>query len=418
MNIIKNFYFYLGLIAPFPLFIIPYYPFIYINLITKDESWIINSIPPYTGYTGSLGLAAPIIILSVSILFSAIFISQIKHFLYNKMFLLCIALLMLFVMSMGILTSSIKTLGPIASFLCFLMVTYIFQSNYSKYFSSGYVTGFSIFLILHGFSLAFYGLDFAINSEGISIFNIEIYQALVSYSSTASFFLCAVIMNKELIKQIPLISNHKYLYRIIYLLLITSIIFILLVTSRRLSILICGLGMFLYLTSLLKNDGLSKNFIPISFFASFFVIFYFLKDFIFVGAKSINFSNMIQPRLDAYMDKLSFIYDSTLLEIIFGPENDWALIENGILDIILNTGIFGLAVFIITFLCLLLNHFQTCFGNVEWNKSNKIFMIFSFLILLFNNIVNNGISTPYFFISIIIITTICIKPWNAGNETY
>ena len=31
------------------------------------------------------------------------------------------------------------------------------------------------------------------------------------------------------------------------------------------------------------------------------------------------------------MDKLNFIYDSTLLEIIFGPENDWALIENGIL---------------------------------------------------------------------------------------
>jgi len=118
---------------------------------------------------------------------------------------------------------------------------------------------------------------------------------------------------------------------------------------------------------------------------------------------------MIEPRLNAYLESINFIFDSSTNQLIFGTLDGWAQIENGIIDIFLNTGLFGLLAFAIIFIYATLLLKKIALSDVSWDSRSKIYFIFSLFVLFLNNTVNNGISTPYFFICFLILFTIAIK---------
>ena len=414
MALINKKLFLIGLIAPIPLFLIPDFPFIYINIISEDLSWVEKGVPPYTGYTASLGLAAPLILLSAFLTF-IVFIFNKKDS-YKKEFFQALILILIFSGITLFLSNSIKVLGPISSFIGFFMTCFIFASKRWRNYSQGFLLGISIFCILHALSIIFFGFNFSKNSEGISVFKIEIYQALVSYAGFISFFFGTLILNHRIFKDLPFLKNKIMHERIFYLVVLFSSFLIISMTSRRLSILVCLLACAMFSINLLINGKLYQKWKSIIFvFAIIFLCLLIANNF-YPEYKSLSYENMIEPRLSAYLDRINFIFDSSNNQLIFGSLDGWAQIENGIIDIVLNTGLFGLFAFtlIFTYATILLK--KIALRNVEWSSRSIIYLIFSILVLFLNNVVNNGISTPYFFICFMILLTITLK--SHQNKSY
>lgn len=399
--------FWLGFMAPIPLFLIAKYPFFYINIIKQDLVWIESGLPPYTGYTSSLGLAAPLVLLSIFFAFVLFLISKTR--LFDKNFMSATLLIFFFSIFTLHLSNSIKVLGPIFSFIGFMMVCFIFQSKYWKNYSDGFLYGISFFCISHALSILFYGIGFSKNSEGISIFSIEIYQSLVSYSALVSFFFGTLLFNTRIFNKLAFFKDNLLFERAFYLSVLGSSLLILAMTSRRLSFVVCALGcLFLLIKNLMNGDYLNK-WKPIAFLMILsFGSYIFIGD-IYSEHKSLSYLNMVQPRLEAYIDKLNFIINGSVNEILFGSIDGWAQIENGVLDIILNTGLLGLLAFSMIFIYASFLHKKIAQSNVVWDKNNTLYLIYSLIVLFLNNTVNNGISTPYFFISFLILFTVSIR---------
>tara|TARA_B100000780_G_C21082991_1_gene436217 strand:+ start:102 stop:1355 length:1254 start_codon:yes stop_codon:yes gene_type:complete len=406
LNNNRNF-FWLGFIAPIPLFLVPYFPFIHLNIIIQDPNWIQLGFPPYSGYTSSLGMAAPLVLFSAFSSFILFLFSNNKTF--DKKFIHASILVVLFSFITLYLSNSIKVLGPISSFIGFMMVCFIFRSKYWKSYSFGFLFGISLFCVAHASSFLLYGVEFSKNSEGISIFNFEIYQSLVAYAALISFFFGTLLLNNRIFSVFPFFKDNLLLERLVYLLVISSTLMILAMTSRRLSIIVCLIACFFLFAKFLVNGNYFKI---LKMIASLLVIltvcYYFIGDF-FSGNKSFNYTNMIQPRLDAYLEKLYFISDVSTNKLLFGSIDGWAQIENGILDIILSTGLIGLLAFTIIFVYATVLLFQIALLEIIWSKNIILYIVYSFIVLFLNNLVNNGISTPYFFISFLILFTMSVK---------
>jgi hypothetical protein len=139
------------------------------------------------------------------------------------------------------------------------------------------------------------------------------------------------------------------------------------------------------------------------------VVFFLIVKNFYGEQKTMTYSNMVAPRLNAYLDKMQFVIDGSTREIFFGVIDGWANIENGILDIIMNVGLLGLTSFFIVFVCAgrMLN--KLSLPSVVWDSRAKAHLVFSAFVMFLNNTVNNAISTPYFFICFLIIFTHCLK---------
>ena len=136
---------------------------------------------------------------------------------------------------------------------------------------------------------------------------------------------------------------------------------------------------------------------------------YFSYVGVFVGIKSINYEHMIKPRLDAYLEKIEFLLSVDAISLILGSRNGWAQIENGVLDIILATGLIGLIAFFAIFYHSTTLLFKITFNPLDLNRDTILYIIFSALVLLLNITVNHALTTPYFFVCFIIIFIISMK---------
>ena len=137
--------FWLGVMSPIPIFAIPSYPFIYVNLIWNDPLAI--DYPPYPGYTSSLGLASPLVVICVFI--AVLFLKFNKKTFFNDQhrdFSMGFLLLSSFSLLTLYLSHSIKVLGAIASFGGFLAICYLFDSKGWKNFAIGFLWKNSFFL--------------------------------------------------------------------------------------------------------------------------------------------------------------------------------------------------------------------------------------------------------------------------------
>ena len=406
------YYFALAVAAALPIFVIPSFPFIHINLIWNDP--LAMDYPPYPGYTGSLGLAAPLVVLSVflSTVFlkfnkKSFFDNQHKDFSMGFLLLISFSLLTLY------LSNSIKVLGAIASFGGFLAICYLFDSKGWKKFSHGFLCGTLSFCVLHASSIVISGIDFSIKSEGISVFGFEIYQALVSYSALMSFMLGTLIVNHRILNFLPILKNNIVHARFYYVVLFLSLVIILAASSRRLSFVICLLAcMFLLARIVYKRTTFQAKGRVTALLAASLTGLYFSFNGVFVGIKSIDYEHMIKPRLNAYLEKIDYLLSVDAKSLILGSRNGWAQIENGILDIILATGLIGLVAFFAIFYYSATLLFKIAFNPLNLNRDTILYIIFSASVLFLNSTINHAITTPYFFVGFIIIFIISMKTLN------
>ena len=123
---------------------------------------------------------------------------------------------------------------------------------------------------------------------------------------------------------------------------------------------------------------------------------------------------MIKPRLSSIHKTINEILIGNDFDLLFGKMKGWGNIENGYLDIMLNSGIVGLVSVFITLIILLYGLSRKIgFLIIKKQKTN---IILSFFVLCFIGIVNNPISTPYFFVSFFIILVIFLSKKNKENE--
>ena len=411
----NNVLFWLGVAAAIPIFVIPSFPFIYINLIWNDP--LAMNYPPYPGYTGSLGLAAPLVV--VSVFLSTVFLKFNKKSFFDNLhkdFSMGFLLLISFSSLTLYLSNSIKVLGAIASFGGFLAICYLFDSKGWKKFSHGFLYGILSFCVLHASSIVINGIDFSIKSEGISVFGFEIYQALVSYSALMSFMLSTLIVNHRILNFLPILKNNIVRSRFCYVVLFSSLTIILAASSRRLSFVICLLAcMFLLAKIVLRANFQAKGKV-IALLVASLIGLYFSFNGVFVGVKSIDYQHMIKPRLNAYLEKIDYLLSVDAERLILGSTNGWAQIENGILDIILTTGLIGLVAFFAIFYYSITLLFKIAFNPLDLKIDSILYIIFSASVLFLNTTINHAIATPYFFVCFIIIFIISIKSLTIKSE--
>ena len=396
---------FLGFITVIPFFIIFEPPYVYINFIENIFPWY-NPIRPnvHPSYTYSLGMAAPICLFTISLTF---FVCVLRNkALFNSQPKFSIFILILSCLALILLSGSLKILGLVSSCLAFFMFTFILMTPQSKFFSLGYIYGISSFFVLHFVSTILDGLQFSFKSQAISIFRLEIYQALVSYPAMASFFLGSLLLSPQIIKPLIRKSNSYVLYKILYIIITLSTFLIIIALSRRISIIIIFFALLLIMVKYFKK--VSKLF----FFSGgslVLLISYYSLGKIYTGEKSLEFVNWFGPRLNYYLATINSVLDKTIYEQLFGTNGDWATRHNTVLDFLDYTGIIGISIFIFMFIILSMNFFKANLSEyVTWNKNAVIYSCFAAFTFSFDNIVNSNISLPYYAVNFLIIFSLSI----------
>lgn len=187
---------------------------------------------------------------------------------------------------------------------------------------------------------------------------------------------------------------------------LSSCFIIIIITQRRLAFFILLFSLLISIIIYLKNNSnklLIRMFFVITIFFSIYIL---LNKFFFTGKRAISYIEMIQPRLNGIVDVMTEHFYSRGNDFYFGKLKGWGNIESGFLNLLLNTGIVGLLCYLSTFIILIYFIFQRL--NFLIIKKNICYIFFSFCVLCLSNVVNNSISTPYFFISFFIIFVIAL----------
>ena len=407
-------FFLLGFFSALPFFFIPKLPLVYINKIYSNNTWIDQNIIPYPGYTDSLGLASPFILVMITIafFFSLILYDKENYIRDLKLIILGGFLVILNTIILYILSSSLKSLSASSSLIGLFLIL-IIRRDVFIIFCEGFLISLVFFINLHALSLLTSGIKFSFSSEGISIFGVEIYQSLVSYSTLVGVFFGTLVLKKNLLYFSNIFKN-KRINNITYFTTLFSCLTIIIFLSRRLAFLICLFYLFFWLILNLNNIRKKLSIISYSIITVFFLILIFSNKFLFKGLRGINYEFMIKPRLSGMYRVINEILIGDDLELLLGKMQGWGNIENGYLDILLNSGIIGFISVLIT-LIIIIYGFYKMIGFLIIRK-NISHIIFSFLILFFIGIVNNPISTPYFFVSFFILLIILLSKKNRENE--
>lgn len=396
---IEKIIFLSGFFSALPFFFIPYKPFIYINKFYIDNIWN-DKLTLYPGYTPSLGLSSPFILLFLTIFFSfSVFVyknneDKIRLIILGGCLVLANAIIIF------LLSSSIKSLSASSSLIGLYMILALMNNIYFKSFNRGFLICLIIFINLHALSIILNGIKVSYSIHGTSIFGIEIYQSLVSYGLVVSFFLSTLILKKETFDNLFKFENKKF-QNIIYFITLFSCIVIIVILARRLAFLILLLSLFIWFVAYIKNIK-SRFFLHIfSILGIFFSILILLNKFFFTGARAINYTDMIQPRLNGVLYEINQLFYLKSKDFYFGNSKGWGNIENGFVNIFINTGVVGLLSYLFTFMFLIYFIYQKLDFLIL--KKNLPYIYFSLFVLLITNIVNNTFSTPYFFVSFFVI---------------
>jgi hypothetical protein len=411
----KKIIFLLGFFSALPFFFIPYKPFIYINKYYTESVW--EGVPLFhPGYTSSIGLASPFLLL-----FLTIFVCfKIFIFKYKKenlgLTILSGLMVILNTLILFFLSSSIKSFG--ASFGLFgLLIIVIFMNNFDfKIFCKGYLISLTFFINLHVLSFFVSGIQISYSFNGISIFGIEIYQSLVSYVYVVTFFFGTLILKKNKFTNLIKFENKK-INLILYYITLTSCFIIIIILERRFAFLILLFSLFILFIIYFKNNKYKISMRSFLVLTIFFVCIFISKFFFTYKYRGINYVEMVQPRFNTLVDNMTNFFYLRGNDLYFGKLKGWGNIESGLVDLLLNVGLAGLLSYLFTFTFLIYFMYQKL--NFLILKKNISYIFFSFCVLFFSNIVNNSISLPYFFISFFIILIFFLdeKIDNGGVKT-
>ena len=249
-NYKKKFIFLLGFFSALPFFFIPYKPFIYINKYYTESVWDGKGVASYPGYTGSLGLASPFILVFLVIFFCFIFFSF-KYKKENlKLIILGGLLVILNTLILFFLSSSIKSFGASAGLLGLFIIIILMNNSDFNFFLKGYLISLTFFINLHALSLFLSGIKVSYSIYGISIFGVEIYQSLVSYVYIVSFFFGTLIFKKKILINF---ENEK-INLILYYITLSSCFIIIVFTQRRFAFFILLFSLLIFFIIYFKNN--------------------------------------------------------------------------------------------------------------------------------------------------------------------
>ena len=221
-----------------------------------------------------------------------------------------------------------------------------------------------------------------------------------------------LIVNHKILNFLPNLKNNIVHARFYYIVLFLSLVIILAANSRRLSFVICLIACMFLLAKIFINTNFQAKGRVTALLAVSLTGLYFSFNGVFVGIKSIDYEHMIKPRLNAYLEKIDYLLSVDAKSLILGSRNGWAQIENGILDIILATGLIGLVAFFAIFYYSATLLFKIAFNPLNLNRDTILYIIFSASVLFLNSTINHAITTPYFFVGFIIIFIISMKTLN------
>ena len=394
------FYFFLGAISAIPFFVVPTSPFIYVNPI--DHIDFISNIHP--NYTHSLGLAFPFPLVGISVAYmSLVLLDKVK--LKSDVLIM---LLFLFLLSyLLIVTSSLKSASFSASIFSAYFAIRLSDSFHGVQFLKGFVLGLLAFCILHACSILYDGPIFSQRIEGISFFGIEIYQALISYSPTTALLFGIVLLYPCIVDQSLPHRNEigKNIFKIVFFI---SIFIIHLNTSRRSAFLVMACVIIVYLwIKFIKTPDRKYSFLMILTGLLFGILA--LNNYVFTGVKSLDWVNMIQPRLNIYVRAVHLLSNSDISQILTGSEGGWATYHNSFLDILVHAGVLGLALIGLCIFFLFSLYKKNYVGKISGDNRKNICIYFIICAVLFDNIVNTAFSTPYYSVSAAIFLTLVLR---------
>lgn len=385
----------LGLLSSWPFFCIPDSSLIYVNRILD----VAVDYAVHPSYTYSLGPALPICLVGLASMYMLCFVR--REFPYSKS---DNVLYMIFPTFLYILiaSESIKSLAFGASLISIYLIFKLSESKIGYLFLKSFLCGLILFTMVHAFSLVFYGFAFSRKTEGISIFSIEIYQALVSYAAVIAVLFGTLILRPRLL-YFENLNIGVDINKIIYLLTLMSLLTILFFLQRRAGFILIIFALSIAIFIWFRNTKFKKISILIAIiFIS--IIYYFSEKYYFYGVKSLNWENMIAPRLMLYQSTLEAIYNSDFYQIMFGVKNGWAAKHNTYFDILFHSGLFGVSLIGLSFWYL--GRLYISRFSVDVTRPDVIFLITA---VLFDNFVNTIFSTPYYSVCIFIIFTLCLR---------
>ena len=385
-----------GFFSAFPIFLIPSWDVFYLNKIEKLQ---FETIHP--AYTFSLGLAIPLNLFTVCFVYLVFILKRKLNFrddFYYFAFFLSIAIYFL------VSSQSLKSIAFSSSLVsAFIVVTFIKLAE-GRAFIINHIRGLVFFIFAHAVSLTIDPYDFSKKTEGISIFSLEIYQSLISYPA-----LIAALFGFFLLSPVTFWTIFKVKNKTILRILFATVVLIVLLyvetfLTRRASFVVIAVSTFLFLYGFLSKRIGGKNAFLLAIFclASFVA---FIRKFLFSGLKSFDFEHMILPRINLYVKVFYDAFSGDLREIFFGHKNDWAVSHNTYLDILVNSGIVGVILFIVCIM-VLFRKYKNLVDSFLYRKNahNLVIILFVFC-LFFDNLVNCALSTPYYSVSLFIILT-------------
>ena len=391
-------FFYCGLSAAFPLFLVPSSPFVYINHI-EDIKFVSNIHP---SYTGSLGFSLPFPLVGITLAYTSLVSVGKLNFLHDRIQMSIFMILAVYLLSAS---SSLKSMAFSSSIFAAYFAIRLSTTKLGNYFLRGFFLGLIVFVVLHACSILIYGAEFSSKTEGISIFGIEIYQALISYSATIALLFGVLLIQPRLIDTVfpSLQLRNKALFAI---LILTAIIIIQISVSRRAAFLVMigALVLFCFLHIFLRFGKRSLFAISIMVIA---LVMWLMNTYVFTNVKSLDWAHMVQPRLNVYSSAVRQLAESGPIGIIFGSSNGWAVHHNTFLDVLTHSGLVGVFLVALCLHQLFSKYFQQYKENFDLNKKLVVFFILS--VLMFDNTVNTMFSVPYYSVSSMALLALIIN---------
>lgn len=386
----------LGLLSTLPFFLIPRFPFVYLNIIREDVVWLLEHVHP--DYTYSLGLAIPSS--AIFLIITSLVSSRIQFNFFCKRFFVelgilsgCLAVLMWLSDS----SASLKIVAVVLTLFLALKGRSGIQNNA---FKSGFVIGWYFLVFAQTLTIAIYGLDFSRKSDGIMILGLEVYQALIGYSSVLAIIIGVAILTPRLFLLFDIQRKGIRLNNVLYYSFIISGIFNLFVMGRRSALIVVCLALVVLIFRTLYHNKLLQRTALLGL-----VVLFALVTTLYDGVESFDFANALLPRLSLYTSSIAEIYNGTYVDLLFGVADGWSTRHNTLLDLVYHSGLVGVCCFIVASIVLIQSIGKFNVSRSAWRFTYNSFpFLFVLFAMSFDNFINTNLYLVYYSVNLIILT--------------
>jgi len=304
--------------------------------------------------------------------------------------------LMFFTLLSVLKIGAIKTLMLLFPFLCMYFVI-VLTKNMRAYekICSGYVVSFLFFVSLHVLSTLYFNINGIKDSFFLfnSIFGIQLYQALVSYSAVLSY--AAVTLT--------IFATYKsnYSQRIPIYFFVFIILFLLSLGQRKAVLLDIGMLFLLLLAfnfiRFVCTSKIKKTHVVILFL--FPILLFVLLTFTEFSNRAISWEVIKAQRGHHYTIFFNLIADADLSQVLFGHGGSWGGFSNFYLEMIYRLGFLGFLLYVIAFLIGLIivrKHIKYLFNFNSYDNYFLLWFWFTILTVVLSNVFNMNLQLPYY----------------------